>query len=75
VLDIGGFDEGYRLYFEDVDLCRRIKDAEKKVMYLPSAVVTHAHQQTSRKKVSKAMLWHISSALRYMLKQKKDQSV
>jgi len=38
---IGGFDEGYFLYHEDVDLGVRLYDAGWTVLYVPEAVATH----------------------------------
>ncbi len=46
----GGFDEHYFLFNEDVDLCRVIHQNEFKVMYFPSAEITH-HVSTSNSKV------------------------
>lgn len=37
----GGFDEEYFLFVEDMDWCRRIRDAGWTVAYVPEAVVTH----------------------------------
>lgn len=37
-----GFDERYFLYFEDIDLCRKVKKAGLKIFYLPQAQVVHA---------------------------------
>lgn len=40
--ELGGYDEGYkRGYFEDVDLCERVKAAGYRVWYEPASVVTH----------------------------------
>lgn len=39
--EIGLFDEGYFLYFEEVDLCRRAKSAGWEVWYLPEAGIVH----------------------------------
>jgi N-acetylglucosaminyl-diphospho-decaprenol L-rhamnosyltransferase len=39
--ELGGFDEGFFMYCEDVDLCRRIRDAGLDVRYEPSAVAFH----------------------------------
>lgn len=38
---LGGFDEGFFMYCEDKDLCRRIRDAGFEVLYEPDAVVRH----------------------------------
>jgi GT2 family glycosyltransferase len=39
---IGGFDEGFFMYCEDVDLCKRIWGSGRKVTYTPAVVCTHA---------------------------------
>ncbi|MBN1383331.1 MAG: glycosyltransferase family 2 protein [Elusimicrobia bacterium] len=65
---VGYFDERYRLYFEDVDLCRRIKDAGYKVYYYPEVTVVHHHQRESAKIFSKKAVWHIQSAIRFFNK-------
>lgn len=36
---VGGFDEGFHMYFEDVDLCRRI--GREAIRVVPEAVVVH----------------------------------
>ncbi len=38
---LGGFDERYFLFYEDIDLCKRIHQLGKKVIYLPSARFGH----------------------------------
>jgi len=40
-IDLGGFDESYFSYFEDVDLGFRLRLMGKKVLYIPQAVVFH----------------------------------
>ena len=39
--DIGGFDEAYFLHFEDLDYCRRTRDAGWGVDFLPTAPTFH----------------------------------
>jgi GT2 family glycosyltransferase len=38
---VGGFDEGYRNGFEDVDLCLRLGEAGSEIHYCPECVVEH----------------------------------
>ncbi|MBX3689847.1 glycosyltransferase family 2 protein [Dokdonella sp.] len=45
---IGGFDEGYFLHVEDLDLCRRVRDAGWYVAYAAHLTVTHAQGGSSR---------------------------
>jgi len=40
--NVGGFDEKFFLYFEDIDLCYRIRRRGFSVVFLPEAVVFHA---------------------------------
>jgi len=37
----GGFDENFFMYFEDIDLCKRVKDISYQVAVLPSITVVH----------------------------------
>ncbi len=39
--EIGGWDAGFFLFNEDVDFCRRVRDAGYRVVYDPEAVVYH----------------------------------
>ena len=45
--EVGGFDEGLAIAFNDVDLCLRIKDAGYRNIYLPHVVLYH-HESKSR---------------------------
>ena len=39
---VGGLDESFfPVWFEDVDFCRRIRDAGRRIIYTPDAVFTH----------------------------------
>ena len=65
---IGGFDDGFFMYFEDADLARRINEISKCVYY-PDAVVNHVWGRDSKRNF-KLMLVHINSMLRYFRKWK-----
>lgn len=47
--ELGGFDERYFMYYEDVDLCRQCWQKGRPVYYLPEAVVYHAYAKDSAK--------------------------
>ena len=46
IAEIGGFDEDYFMYCEDVDLCYRISFSGYKLIYLPTAEITHLKGQS-----------------------------
>jgi N-acetylglucosaminyl-diphospho-decaprenol L-rhamnosyltransferase len=45
--DIGFLDEGFFMYFEDTDYCRRAKMADWGLMVWPQAIVIHLHGMSS----------------------------
>jgi GT2 family glycosyltransferase len=45
---VGGFDEAYFLHAEDLDLCRRVRDAGLRVAIAPALHVVHAQGSSSR---------------------------
>jgi len=55
---IGLFDEDYKLFVEDTDLCFRIRKAGKRVVFLPDAVVFHYHGASVKEGFSKAQVYH-----------------
>jgi len=66
-LSLGGFDEEYFLYYEDVDICLRLWKSGKKVLACPQVRIIHDAQRQSRKNL-KYMKWHLTSMIRYFLK-------
>lgn len=62
-----GFDEGYYLYVEDVDICTRAWMNQYKVVINPSVMVIHDAQRASHKNL-RHMSWHISGLIKYFLK-------
>ena len=46
---IGLLDEGYHMYFEDLDYCRRMKQAGLKAYYAPEVEVVHHHGASGKK--------------------------
>ncbi len=54
---LDGFDEGFFLHFEDLDLCRRVRDAGKRVLLDRSVRVTH-HKGSSSRHRPLFVAWH-----------------
>lgn len=48
--EVGGFDEGYRNGFEDVDLCLKIREKGRKIIYQPQSVLYHLESRTPGRK-------------------------
>lgn len=63
---VGGFDERFFMYMEDVDLVRRIGDIAETV-YLPSVQVVHAYAKGSYRN-RKLLIYHLRSAVKYFNK-------
>ncbi len=63
---VGGFDPGYFMYFEDLDLCERIGKAGYSVVYVPTAVVVHEGGHSASKHAAAMSKAHHASAYRYL---------
>ncbi len=63
---VGGFDEGFFMYFEDLDLCERIGRAGWDNVYVPSVLVTHAGGHSTRAHAVPMQRAHHASAYRYL---------
>lgn len=63
---VGGFDERYFLYWEDADLCRRLRERGYHVRYVPGASAVHRVGQSSRTApASSIRAFHESAFLYY----------
>ncbi len=63
--DIGGFDERYFMYMEDVDLGDRFGRAGYTNVFCPTAVITHAVGHSAGKHPEKMLPAHHESAYRF----------
>ncbi|MDX6506982.1 MAG: hypothetical protein QOG06_1626 [Gaiellaceae bacterium] len=67
--ELGGLDEGYHLYGEDIDLAWRARKEGWERWYVPEAVVVHHHQAvTDRSFFTRRTLWHWRSIARFVRK-------
>jgi len=64
---VGGFDERYFLYYEDVDICARLWRTGLRVTATTEARVIHDAQRASHRNL-RHLRWHLGSAARYLLK-------
>ena len=53
---LGGWNEDYWLYLEDVDFCKRISDAGGKIALIRTAEIVHNHGGASRSNIKTAAL-------------------
>jgi N-acetylglucosaminyl-diphospho-decaprenol L-rhamnosyltransferase len=61
---VGGFDERYFLYYEDVDICCRLRLEGLGLRFCPTVTVVHDAQRGSHRNVG-LFLRHISSVIRF----------
>lgn len=64
--EVGGFDERFFLYFEEVDLCRRLKAAGWKVVYWGDLTAVHLGGKSSGN--SRTELWRLRTTYLYAYK-------
>lgn len=61
---LDGFDQRYFLYYEDVDLCARLKLHGYEVMLCPDARVIHEARRDSHRRL-RYLKWHLASMMRF----------
>jgi GT2 family glycosyltransferase len=66
--EVGGFDEGFGKYFEDVDICLRMARAGWKVFYYGGTYCYHLERRASKNLVSLDALRHLRAYLRWQWK-------
>jgi N-acetylglucosaminyl-diphospho-decaprenol L-rhamnosyltransferase len=61
---LGGFDQRYFLYYEDVDLCVRLRLRGYQVALCPGAKVVHHARRHSHRNI-RYLSWHLTSMVRF----------
>jgi N-acetylglucosaminyl-diphospho-decaprenol L-rhamnosyltransferase len=69
LVELGGWDPGYRHYVEDIDLQYRAARAGWERWYVPAAVVTHAYAAVIDKSwLTRHTVWHLRGMARFVRK-------
>jgi GT2 family glycosyltransferase len=67
--ELGGLDEGFRLYGEDIDLAYRAAKAGWERWFVPGAVVEHAYEAVIDERfLTRRTLWHLRGMVRFVRK-------
>jgi N-acetylglucosaminyl-diphospho-decaprenol L-rhamnosyltransferase len=62
-----GFDEGYFMYCEDIDICYRSNMLGQPLIFYPQIKMLHLAQHANRAFFSKHFYWHVVSVVRFLL--------
>ncbi|MCZ2098779.1 MAG: glycosyltransferase [Anaerolineae bacterium] len=65
---IGGLDTGYVMFSEELDWCRRAKDAGWRVLYLGTATITHYGGKSTEQIETQKHIYFQASKIRYFRK-------
>jgi GT2 family glycosyltransferase len=65
---VGGLDEGFFMYSEELDWCRRIKDTGWELVYQPAATIVHHEGKSSQQVVPARHIYFQNSKVRYFRK-------
>ncbi|HOT91003.1 MAG TPA: glycosyltransferase family 2 protein [Anaerolineae bacterium] len=68
VAQVGGLDEGFFMYSEELDWCRRIRAVGRRVVYFPEARIIHYEGKSSEQVVPARHIYFQSSKVRYTRK-------
>ncbi len=67
---VGGFDENFFMYLEDMDFCYRLRKAGYKTVFTPDIVISHAGQGSSNREFA---VLNIYKGLLYFYKSRKSK--
>ena len=67
---LGGFDEAYFMYYEDVDICYRARRSGFKIWYDPTGSIIHLAKRRGRSLMSKHFFWNLKSMMIFCWKRR-----
>ena len=62
---VGLLNEKFFMYYEDIDYCRRTRQAGLKIVYIPQLKVIHLHGASGKKLADKPNQWLVESSKKY----------
>jgi hypothetical protein len=65
---VGPMDEGFFMYSEELDWCRRFREADWRVVYLPAARIVHHRGKSSEQVMAARHVYFQTSKVRYFRK-------
>jgi GT2 family glycosyltransferase len=65
---VGKMDESFFMYYEEVDLCHRIRNAGWRIVFVPEAVITHVGGRSTEQIHLKKRIMAITSLLKFFRK-------
>lgn len=65
---LGGFDERFRLYFEENDFLRRVTQQRRHVIYVPGARCQHLYNQSASQDTAGSAVAYLESEAKYLAK-------
>ena len=68
----GPFDEGYFMYFEEADLCRRVRASGWRVVFDPAPTIRHSGGESRRRAGAEIEVAYVRSLLRYVARWEGD---
>lgn len=68
VTQVGGFDEGFFMYAEELDLCHRLADQGWETHYFPCATIVHHRRRSSASVPDRRIVEHVRGLDRYWRK-------
>jgi GT2 family glycosyltransferase len=66
--EVGGFDERFFLYFEDIDLCHRMLQAGWEIRFEPDACIVHVGEASTRRNYTDALEQRFVSMKQFYIK-------
>lgn len=68
IFNIGLFDEAFYLYYEDIDVCYRLRQQGFDTYFVPEAQIIHRYHRSSARGINRLTVEHAKSIIHYFRK-------